>query len=243
MAHFEVARIGGARHRVRLSQGRTAAQWCCGPPLDSRRSMMRVWLSGSMVWLVALGAAQAAEDRSRARVLVCEAPLAQSIDYPHLVATYGIQNVTSEQRPGADGLPISISVLFAKVPADRLEIIWKDDKTRNAIDTIRVSTGSRWALKDGSHAGSTLAYVELVNGRPFKLNGFGPETSGYVTDWGKGRLDSLAGGCLVGMRFAPAHDASAKARDKATTDKAVASTNPALRAVYPEIAEITLHYK
>ena len=47
----------------------------------------------------------------------------------------------------------------------------------------------------------TLDQIEALNGRPFKLYGFGFDYGGTTLDWNGGALATQAGGCTLTLRF------------------------------------------
>ena len=46
-----------------------------------------------------------------------------------------------------------------------------------------------------------LAEVEALNGKPFRLYGFGFDHGGTVIDWNSGRLAAANNGCTLSLRF------------------------------------------
>ncbi|MCA9788861.1 MAG: hypothetical protein KC462_03770, partial [Cyanobacteria bacterium HKST-UBA05] len=61
---------------------------------------------------------------------------------------------------------------------------------------------SQWHTPQGVRVGSTVADVELANGKPFKLYGIDWDYGGNVTSWEKGTLDTAHHGRLR-VRFGP----------------------------------------
>ena len=47
----------------------------------------------------------------------------------------------------------------------------------------------------------TLGEIEALNGRPFRLYGFGFDYGGTTLDWNGGALATQAGGCTLTLRF------------------------------------------
>jgi hypothetical protein len=90
--------------------------------------------------------------------------------------------------------------------------------------------------------GLQLAALEKINHKPFKLKGLDKENSSQVIDWGGGALAELAGGCKVGVRLIPDSKAPPDAREAASGNKDFVSSDAAIRAVKPKIAEIILGY-
>src|SRR5262249_2250367 len=74
---------------------------------------------------------------------------------------------------------------------------------------IVITGQSTWAGPKGLRLGLTLAALEKLNGKPFKLSGFDQPEGSAVTDWQGGALATLPGGCKVGIKFAADRKAAA----------------------------------
>lgn len=110
-----------------------------------------------------------------------------------LVKRFGSKNVTNEliEGGGAEGDMNPGTVLFAGQSDSRAEIFWKDAGAKTYPDWISVDGGtSRWRSPAGITLGTDLLTVEKLNGRPFRLLGFGYDSEGAVTSWAGGRLDA-----------------------------------------------------
>ena len=91
-----------------------------------------------------------------------------------------------------EGAMVPATVLFAKDPARRIQIVWKDTATHTQPRYVRVARRpTRWRTPDGITVGTSLRDLERLNGRPFRLAGFGFDGSGSVTSWNGGRLSKL----------------------------------------------------
>lgn len=118
-----------------------------------------------------------------------------------LIAAYGADNIVEQTLPGAEGESYTASVLFPNDPERRLEIVWADQTERTQPATISVSgERSTWTGPNGLSLGDDLARVEQVNGKPFKLWGFGWDYGGWVSDWDGGAF-APNGGCMARVRF------------------------------------------
>src|SRR5262249_13086745 len=98
-----------------------------------------------------------------------------------------------------------------------------------------------WTGPKGLRLGLTLAALEKLNGKPFKLSGFDQADGSAVVDWQGGALDALPGGCKVGVKFAADRKAAADAL-AAAAGQEFTSDDAKIRAVKPTVAEIILGY-
>jgi hypothetical protein len=92
--------------------------------------------------------------------------------------------------------------------------------------------------------GLTLAELEKLNHKPFKLKGFDKDKGNAATvgDWDGGALATLAGGCKSGVSLQADPKAPADAVTALPADHEYSSSDPALRAVNPTVSEILLGY-
>src|SRR5258708_38975700 len=134
------------------------------------------------------------------------------------------------------------SVLFPTDPKRRLEVLWDDDTQRAGTRMFVIAGQSTWTAQKGVHLGLPLAALEKMNGKPFKLMGFGSDGMAIVSDWNGGALDLLTDGCKVGVQFKPDPNAPAGALGAAAPDKEFASNDPVVRAAKPTIGEIIVAY-
>lgn len=179
---------------------------------------------------------------ARAQAVACEGPFSKDSSHIRLAQTFGNDNVVFTSVDGPEGSKLNASVVFPKDPKRRLEVLWHDEEKRTRPATIVVNGRSTWSAPKGLRVGSQLAEVEKQNGKPFKLSGFDWDNGGAVTDWEGGALDSLPGGCRIGVRFAPDPKAPKEPREKVVGDAEFASTDPNMRAVTPKVSELLIGY-
>ena len=92
---------------------------------------------------------------------------------------------------------------------------------------IRV-VGTAWKFDNGLKAGMTIAEVEKINGKPFKIAGF---------EWDYGGYANFEGGKLAGkvsIRFNPSTE---NVPEYLSGDKQLSSTDKQLRAAKPLVEE------
>ena len=100
------------------------------------------------------------------------------------------------------------------------------------IDRVVIS-GEEWLLPDGIRHGDELEAVEEINGGPFMIYGFG---------WDYGGVGYFKGGALdrkVQIWFRPS-DEEGPEYQAVLGDSLFNSTDPAMRAVDPRVAEVAV---
>ena len=156
---------------------------------------------------------------------------------------FGPQNVTYSEVSGGGGTKIMASVLFPKDPKRRLEVLWANEPSRSGTSLIDINGQSTWTAHKGLRLGLSIAAVEKLNGRPFKVQGFDKDGEAPASDWMGGTLLEAPGGCKVGVHFRPDPKASAEARAAASAvDKEFGSNDPAIVALKPTVSEILIGF-
>jgi len=185
--------------------------------------------------------ARAGRGREGDSSVACTGLFGKDSSHAKLAARFDEQNVAFTELDGPEGAKLMASVLFPTDPKRRLEVLWQDESARSETMLIAINGQSAWTGPKGLKLGMTLAAVEKVNGRPFKLSGFDQANGGTVADWQGGALDSLPGGCRAGVRLAPDAKATGAAVTKAQ-GKELLSSDAVMRAARPVIAEILIGY-
>lgn len=176
-------------------------------------------------------------------VLDCTGAFARNADERTLARIFGAANVERADIPVGEGMTEPGTVIFAKEPERRIDILWHGAYARPNVVIIR--NGSTWpvavtGLDKPIVNGATLAEIEAMNGKPFTLTGFGWDLGGYTNGWEGGRLDKPVGGCNLSIRFDPPKDAPGDALDKVNGDVEFLSTDSAMQQVKPVVVEIEL---
>lgn len=160
--------------------------------------------------LALMGAAGAAEVATTG--LTCGTPIAVDATEDSLKKQFGAENVVYEDLGGPEGMELLGTRLFKKDPTKTLEIIWRDEKARAGVASITVeqqfgddgekTAPSEWVSAEGIKVGMSIADVEKINGKPFKISGFGWDYGGNVIDWNGGKLEKAAAkDCQITMTF------------------------------------------
>jgi hypothetical protein len=132
-------------------------------------------------------------------------------------------------------------VIFPDDPQQRLEVWWKNAPSSGTY-LIVINGQSDWTAPGGLHLGLTLAELEKLNHKSFKLKGFDKNGIAATSDWGGGELASLAGGCKNGVSLRADPKVSAKIIGALSPNKEYASSNPQMRAAKPTVSEILIGY-
>jgi hypothetical protein len=147
-----------------------------------------------------------------------------------LEALFGRKNVTMSKLPAAEGETIDGARIHAG-PERQLEVIWEEMAVGKRISMVRL-IGKGWTLDNGLRLGLTVADVEKINGKPFKVSGF---------DWDYGGWANFSEGALatgVSVRFSPTESDYSR---EIVGDRDVSSASTALRAANPLVTEIDIH--
>jgi hypothetical protein len=178
-------------------------------------------------------------------LLACRGPLARDGSEVALAKAFGAGNVTRAAIDVGEGMTQPGTILFAKDPKRRIDILWHDGARRSRPATISVAPTATWriAVPDAEppiRMGMSLAQVEAANGRPFEILGFGWDRGGHAGDWKGGRLAKPDGGCELSLRFEP--EPGFLAMDAISGDRPFSSADARIRAVKPVVVEVRLRW-
>jgi hypothetical protein len=186
--------------------------------------------------------AQKPKPVSAANMIACSGVFAKDSGHLKLALKYDSRNVTFGPVDGSDGSKINASILFPNDPKRRLEVVWTNEAARSDTSVIAINGKSQWIAPKGLKLGLSIAALEKLNGRPFKLTGFVKDGSASVVGWEGGALASLPGGCKVGVRLFADAKAPETARNAVSGDKEFLSNDAGMRAVKATIGEILIGY-
>jgi hypothetical protein len=183
-----------------------------------------------------------AAPRPPANVVACNGVFSKDSTHLKLAMKFDSRNVAFDDVDGPDGSKIKASVLYPNDPKRRLEVVWNNDVARTDVSVISINGKSQWTAPKALKLGLPIAVLQKLNGKPFKLGGFGTDGSSSVTGWNGGALSSLPGGCKVGIRLITDSKASPDARSAVSGNKELSSDDPGVLAVKPSVAEILIGY-
>lgn len=174
--------------------------------------------------------------------VACSESFGKDSSHLKLVLGFGFTNVTATDVKAPDGTKVAASVIFPDDPQQRLEVWWRNATSHSGTYLIDIAGQSDWTAPGGLRLGLTLAELEKLNHKSFKLKGFDKNGVATISDWGVGELASLAGGCNSGVSLRADPKVSAKIIGALSPNKEYASSNPQMRAAKPTVSEILIGY-
>ncbi len=180
--------------------------------------------------------------QAKLHVVACSGVFGPDSSHAKLAMAFRSRNVTFTHVNATAGGRAMASVLYAKDPKQRLEIWWSKPANRSDTHLIVINGQSDWIAPGELHLGLTLAELEKLNGKPFKLSGFDKDHVAALTEWDGGQLGTLAGGCKIGINLRPDPKTPSASLGGLSADHAFTSSDTALRAVNPTVSEILIAY-
>lgn len=144
----------------------------------------------------------------------------------------------------AGGRMIPGTMLFAGT-SDHLDLFWNEGRGPRVITSmIARAPGSSWRSKDGIGIGSDLAAIEKINGKPFRLMGFGFDYQGTTMSWDGGTLAAQEQErCRLRLRLRPdADNADPEALAQVSGMREYWSHDPAMQDLNPTVYEMWLEF-
>ncbi len=175
-------------------------------------------------------------------VVNCAGVFGRDSSQVKLAMAFKSRNVTFTQVDAGSGGKTMASVVFAKDPKRRLEVWWSKPSNRSDTHLIVINGTSEWAGPGELRLGLTLAELEQLNGKPFKLSGFDKSNVATLSNWNGGTLASPVGGCKVGISLRAPSTVPVAAIGALPADREFSSTDSAMRAVNPTLSEILVAY-
>jgi hypothetical protein len=188
------------------------------------------------------GAIARASRSAKPNIVVCSGVFGRDSSHAKLASAFQSRNVAFTQVDASSGGKAMASVLYAKDPKRRLEVWWSKPASRSDTHLIVINGQSDWIAPGELHLGLTLAELEKLNGKPFKLSGFDKDRVATLSDWNGGQLSTLAGGCTVGISLRADPKTAASALSDLPADRGFTSSDTALRAANPTVSEILVAY-
>jgi hypothetical protein len=162
---------------------------------------------------------------------------------------YGSKNVRSGEVGLGEGETVPGTILFPDDRRKRLEIAWKNTKTRKSPDFVQFSGDkSLWKIAPGIGLGTSLKTLEQINGRGFTLLGFQWDYSGTVVSWNGGKLArSFRKGTAerVTLRLIPRayeNKALANELDAVVGDGEFSSKNKSMQKINPQVYFVIIKF-
>lgn len=175
-------------------------------------------------------------------VVACGGVFGKDSSHLKLAQRFDSRNIVYGEVDGPEDSKIPASILYPRDPKRRLEVLWRNEASRSETSLVAINGKSQWVAPHGLKLGLTITALEKLNGRPFKLTGFGADGIASVTDWDNGKLAALPGGCKVGLRLFMDAKSSDEAREAVGGDKELLSNDAGVRALKPTVSEILIGY-
>jgi hypothetical protein len=188
------------------------------------------------------GAVARASRSGKPNIVACSGVFARDSSHAKLASAFQSRNVAFTQVDASSGGKVMASVLYGKDPKRRLEVWWSKPASKSDTHLIVINGQSDWIAPGELHLGLTLAELEKLNGKPFKLSGFDKDHVATLSDWNGGQLAALAGGCKVGISLRADPKTAASTLSTLPADRGFTSSDTALRAVNPTVSEILVAY-
>jgi hypothetical protein len=192
--------------------------------------------------LIEPSAVAKASRSGKPNIVACGGVFARDSSHAKLASAFQSRNVAFTQVDASSGGKVMASVLYGKDPKRRLEVWWSKPASRSDTHLIVINGQSDWIAPGELHLGLTLAELEKLNGKAFKLSGFDKDHVATLSDWNGGQLGALAGGCKVGISLRADAKAAATTLSTLPADRSFTSSDTALRAANPTVSEILVAY-
>lgn len=149
-----------------------------------------------------------------------------------LRALYGDKRVKSVRVSLGEGFVCAGSRVLFK-DGGYLEITWLDPIAKASPVAIHVK-GHKWKTVDGVGLGTNLRQLEKINGKPFRLFGFGWDYSGTISSWEGGKLEKTKGGIILSLspRTKDSQDFTPE-EAQVLGERLFLSSHPAMRKLNP----------
>jgi hypothetical protein len=183
-----------------------------------------------------------ARSTSLRTVVACSGSFAKDSTNLALAMAFDSRNVVFTEVDAPGGAKVPASVLFPKDPNRRLEVWWSNAANRSGIYLIVINGKSAWTAPGGMRLGLTLAQLEKLNHKTFKLKGFDKDDVATVSDWDGGVLATLPGGCRSGVSLRAQSSIPGEVTGALSADHEYNSSDPAMKAVNPSVSEILIGY-
>jgi hypothetical protein len=177
-----------------------------------------------------------------AHTVTCGGSFAKDSSHLKLAMIFDSKNVTFTDVDASNGTKVPASVLFPNDPKRRLEVWWSNATARSGTYLIVINGKSTWTAPGGLRLGLTVAQLEKLNKKAFKLKGFDKDGVATISDWDGGELANLPGGCKSGLSMRADPKAPADAVSALTPDKEYNSQDPEVLAVKPTVSEVLIGY-
>jgi hypothetical protein len=161
---------------------------------------------------------------------------------------YGRKNVQSGEVGLGEGETVPGTIIYPNDPRRRLEIAWKNTKTRKSPEFVQFAgEKSLWKTTQGITLGTSLKTLEQINGKGFVLLGFQWDYSGTVISWNGGKLSRTFGknNEFVTLRLSPQtfnNRALEKDLNAVVGDGEFSSKNKSMQKINPKVYFVIVNF-
>ena len=125
-------------------------------------------------------------------------PIRASSTEASLKETFGKKSIQSLRGGGDYRTDSVVTLVYADDTSRAIGLSWRDNKKLRYPERIWLCFGftdvpGQWRTASGIRCNTTLRELEVINGGPFTMSGYGRDGAGTVTSWQGGRLDSELG--------------------------------------------------
>ncbi|BCW90075.1 hypothetical protein sos41_32430 [Alphaproteobacteria bacterium SO-S41] len=215
------------------------------------RGLKSVLVSATALALAQVAGAAEAAKAAEPVTMNCGAPIAWDATEDTLKKQYGAENIVHKDVGGPEGSELFASVVNEKTPETSFIVVWQDDEKRANPQTIMVNAiwdeesgafkgAPVYASDEGLKVGMSIEEVEKLNGKPFKLSGFGWDYGGSPQSFEGGKLQQAEDTkCWLAMTFTTTAE---KVPDSVLGETDIMSNAKDVLAAKPVVAQFTLNY-
>lgn len=194
------------------------------------KNLLPLWLTA---FVLVAGCTPSAPDTPDMSIVLGQrvGPMDADTTREKLVALYGADNLADTDYPIGEDETVPGTIIFPGTSREATAL-WMQGQAGQKMDRVVIS-GEEWLLPNGIRHGDELEAVEEINGGPFMIYGFG---------WDYGGVGYFKGGALdrkVQIWFRPSDEESPEYQ-AVLGDSLFNSTDPAMRAVDPRVAEVAI---
>lgn len=182
--------------------------------------------------------------------ITCGTPIAWDATEESLKAQFGAENVVHKDLGGPEGTEMFGTQVYSKDAKKTFDIVWSDEEKWANPSVINVNqvwsedgetaTNPEWASAEGIKVGMPIEEVEKINGKPFKLSGFGWDYGGNALSWEGGKLQPADDAkCGITVSF---NQTAENAPESTLGDKEIASNDKDVIASKPVVSSYTVYY-
>lgn len=175
-------------------------------------------------------------------------PITASSSEQDLRKVFGDSAIADKDIDVGEGVTEAGTEIYGAIPAKRLAVLWRDPATRKNPSKVIVcylwmQGDCMWRTSSGIGINTSLEDLERLNGRPFKLLGFGWDYSGTVSSFEGGNLAATIKGGLI-LRLTP-DEAGTNSEEYGTVlgEGEFLSNLPAMQKLNPAVYQMDLEFR